>query len=154
MKAPATRFVLLLATASLAIGGCGGDDEETTPTTTVAGTSGATGATGASGADGQKPDIEGISTLLEDAGFDVKPQSGSDLDVIGTDLRAEGGVVAAREGAGDVVVQVFATEDDAATAKQANSQGFTTAEAEGTVVITATENNDDLQNEVASVVFG
>jgi hypothetical protein len=63
-------------------------------------------------------------------------------------------VVAARPGAGDVVVQVFASADDAQAAADANSQGFTDAEAEGTVVITSTEANQGLADEVAAVVFG
>jgi hypothetical protein len=145
---------LALTIVAFAAAGCGGDDESTVSTTTAAGTTGASGASGASGAGDQEADIDEISSRLEDAGFEVKQQSGSDLEVVGTDLSAEGGIVASRSGAGDVVVQVFASGDDAKTAKQANSQGFTTAEAEGTVVITATENNDDLQNEVAGIVFG
>lgn len=151
---PPAGIALVVALAAMLVSGCGGDDESTVSTTTAAGTTGASGASGASGAGGDQTDIKDITTLLEDAGFEVKQQSGTDLDVVGTDLSAEAGIVASRAGAGDVVVQIFASEDDAATAKQANSQGFTTAEAEGTVVITATENNDDLQNEVATVVFG
>jgi hypothetical protein len=144
-----------LAILTFAAAGCGGDEESTAPTTTAAGTTGASGASGASGADGQKADIDAIATELEDAGFEVTEQKGGDLEVIGSDgLSAEAGLSVARPGAGDVSVQVFATEDDAKTAKEANSQGFTTAEAEGTIVITGTEANDALQNEVASVVFG
>jgi hypothetical protein len=149
-----TSAGLALVGLALAVAGCGGDDEPATSTTTAAGTTGASGASGASGAGGEKADIDGITTLLEDAGFEVEDQGGSDLDVVGTDISAEAGVLATRPGAGQVAVQVFASEDDATSAKQANSRGSTTAEAEGTVVITAPRNDDELQNEVASVVFG
>ena len=151
MRAPRTALCLAATITLTGLAGCGGDETSTASTTTVAGTS---GPSGASGADGQQTDIDGVSTLLEDAGFEVEEQGGTDLDVVGTELSAEGGVVASRPGAGEVVVQVFASEEDAATAKEANSQGFTTAEAEGTVVVTAKKSDDALQNEVAGVVFG
>ena len=67
------RFAAALtaACAALALGACGGDDEEFTLPATTAAVTGETGATGATGEDGAAGSGDAVEEALTEAGFGI-----------------------------------------------------------------------------------
>jgi len=82
------------------------------------------------------------------------------LEEIGTrnldkPIEADAGAVVTGSGAGDAVVQQFASASDAEEVAKANDVAPLQAEiVDGTIVVLATKDNDDLLNEITSAIGG
>ncbi len=99
-----------------------------------------------------------VEAQLDDAGLDVEAQdSGALTQNAGLDkpIEAEAGAVVTGSGAGDAVVQQFASASDAEEVAKANDVAPLQAEiVDGTIVVLATKDNDDLLNEITSAIGG
>lgn len=152
----------LLVAALLALAGCGEDETTTTTDTGVTGATGATGATGSddSGGDSAQAggDFAAVEGQLEDAGLEIEAQDSASLQQnAGLDrpIEAEAGLVVTGSGPGDAVVQQFSSPQDAEEVADANNVAPLQAEVvDGTIVVMATEDNDDLLKEVTSALGG
>ena len=145
----------LAVAVAIGLAACGDDEEE--PTTS--GATGATGLAGATGEQGSQPtgDFATVAGNLEDAGFDVTEETGDDLEQragLAKPITAEAGVVAAKDGQGDVLVYEFASPEDAEAYAKANDDDVVHTEVEGAIAVTGTASNTDLIDEATAAAFG
>ena len=164
-RAPRHLIALLCAVAALGVAGCGGDDDNNDFTSTVdlgtvSGPSGASGASGASGPDGAESepiDFEAARGNLEDAGFNVEDQGGDDLAQETADgtIDAEAGLRVFEPGdSADVVIQQFASPEDAEAVAESLEVGFFAVETRDDVVLFAVKDQDELLGEVSAAASG
>ena len=164
-RAPRSRIALLCAAVALAVAGCGGDDDDNDYTSTVdlGSLTGATGATGASGASGEEGaqaeplDLDAARENLEEAGFNVEDQAGDDLAQETADgtIDAETGIRVFEPGSSaDVVIQQFASAEDAEAVADSLEVGFFAVETRENVVLFAVKDQEDLLQEVSSAASG
>ena len=161
-----TLGVVVLIVLAAALGtGCGDDDDPTLTTTTpdlgASGPTGASGATGASGEEGDTGppiDLETARTNLEDAGFTVEDQSGGDdlaQETADGTIEAEEGIRVFQPGdPADVVIQQFASSEDAEAVADSLETGFFAVEIRDDVVLFAVKDQGTLLEEVASAAAG
>lgn len=127
---------LAAACAALALGACGGDDEEfTLPTTTATtGTSGASGATGPTGEDGAAGSGDAVEEALTEAGFgiasvdcpeEVALEEGETFDC---DFSMDSG------SEGTMSISVDTADDETATISYLGDAGEDSVEGEGVEV--------------------
>jgi hypothetical protein len=124
---------LVAASAALAFGACGGDDEELTlPTTTAA--TGETGATGATGEDGATGSGDAVEEALTEAGFgiasvdcpdEVPLEEGDSFDC---EFTIDSG------SSGTMSINVDTADDKSATISYLGEAGEDTVEGEGVEV--------------------
>jgi hypothetical protein len=163
----ALRYLLIgvFALAALTfVAGCGGDDEGNDFTSSVdlgtSGSTGASGATGASGEDGAEAepiDFDAARSNLEDAGFNVEDQAGDDLRQETGDggIEATAGLRVFEPGSSaDVVIQQFASSEDAEAVAKSLEVGFFAVETREDVVVFAVKDQGELLDEVSSAATG
>jgi hypothetical protein len=127
---------LAAACAALALGACGGDDEEftlptTTATTGTSGASGATGATGATGEDGATGSGDAVEEALTEAGFGIASVDCADEvpleegDTFDCDFSMDSG------SEGTMSISVDSADDESATISYLGDAGEDSVEGEG-----------------------